>query len=214
MEFPGFSTWAFLNSALVTTILGAAILAGGVGWMGLKLSHRWEMERKRFDFQLQVFRTFEERSRDLASRILSLLGLQKSPEPERTGDAEVDSIQQQIAINETNMAVTQAKIAVNDATLHLTYLYAQIKAAFRDETLLKDFRRVVKDSVIETMEAVAEDGTISNREKHLLRRLCFTETVKIKMIREMGTVPSNECDEIVRYLQDSIELGKFKDLEG
>lgn len=212
MGFPGFCTWAFWNSQLVTTVIGALILSLIVAAMVGRMSHRWEMKRKRFDFQLQVFRRFEERSRDLGLRISSLFGLHKTS---TTPSPESDTLEREIEAKKAELAVNNAKQAVMEASLHLTYLYAQIKAAFRDKTILEDFKQVTRDTVREAMKAFAEEAPESlPYEPLVLRRVCYTEIVKIKMIREMGTVAAKECDEIVKYLQDSITLGKLKELEG
>ncbi len=75
MKFPGFWTWAFLNSAFFTTILGALLLSLIVVRMAGKLSHRLEMRRKRFDFQLGTFRSFNDVSRTMLTQTFGLYTL-------------------------------------------------------------------------------------------------------------------------------------------
>jgi len=179
MEFPGFCTWAFWNSPLVTTILGTGIFAGIVVWMTLIFSHRWEMRKKRFDFQLDTFRSFNDVIRNMLTQTFGMYTMRGT----------VSNLDFEKKDNEWSYQVL--------ATFNNTD--AEINAAFGDKSIRK-----VLDELRETMGKVRNITLQDPKPPYtdvfpfILRYLGQAEIIRVKMRKEMELIPSEEEEDLLR----------------
>ncbi len=176
MEFPGFFTWAFLNSQLVTTILGALVLSLIVAGTAAKLSHEWEMRRKRFDFQLDTFRSFNDVCGDMLTKVSDLYLLRGT----------VDKSDFDIKDDETSYKVLAAGNNID----------AQINAAFSDKSIradhqkLRDILRLYREKTVQqTLKA-----PFAEIQPLIVNYLGWAEIIRVKMRKEMALVPSEEYE--------------------
>ncbi len=179
MEFPGFCTWAFWNSLLVTTILGMGIFAAIVAGMALIFSHRWEMRRKRFDFQLDTFRSFNDVSRIMLTQTFDLYRLR-------------GTVEEAVFQKKDNEWSYQVLATFNNTD-------AQINAAFGDKSIrsvLADLRDTMGRVRLITLQNPKPPFAEVN--PFILRYLGLAEIIRVKMRKEMGLIPSEEEEELLR----------------
>ena len=171
MEFPGFFTWAFLNSQLVTTILGALVLSLIVAGTAAKLSHQWEMRRKRFDFQLDTFRSFNDVCGYMLTKVFDLYLLR-------------GTVDESVFNKKEDETSYQVLVAANN-------IDAQINAAFSDKSIRADHQKLT-DILGLFREKI--ELPFAKVVPLIWNYLGQAEIIRVKMRKEMDLVPSEEYD--------------------
>lgn len=184
MGRPGLLTWAFWNSQLVTTIIGALILSLVVAWV----SHRWQMRTKLFEFQVETFRSFNDVSGEVIIRLTDLYHLRDT-----VPDVDFQKIRREVA---------HRKLA-------LLNMDAQIEAAFRDESLFGDLLEVksVLNEIQQEILQTPTKGPLGKIEPLQNRYIWQTKVMKMKMMRKMEMMTRDKYNQGIRRLQELIRQG-------
>lgn len=196
MEFPGFWTWAFWNSQLVTTVIGAGVFAVIVALMAVKLSHRWEMRRKRFDFQLDTFRSFNDVSRDMLTQAFEFYTLRGTVQ-EADFQKKDDEWSYQVLATFNN----------TDAQINAAFCEKSIRV---DQQTLRHILGQIRAKTLQTPKA----PYCAEIQPLILNYLGQAEIIRLKMRREMELVSSKEYEDLMREAKDWTQSTTDSEKEG
>ncbi len=184
VEMPDFFTWAFWNSPLVTTIIGAFVFTGAIVIIAAVISHRLERRRKVFDFKLDVFRSFNELCRAMLTEGFEFYHSRGTvPESEFIKKDTEWSYQVFATFNNED---------------------AQINAVFSDKSIrvdlqnLRDILGQIREKTLETPKAPfhAEIQPLFGN------YLGQAEIIRLKMRKEMDLVSSNEYENLMQAAKE------------
>jgi hypothetical protein len=191
------SMWEILNSplvagvisgfvqALVTAIIGGLIIALGVGLVVVSVQDHWQEDRKRRELQFQVFKEFNDSAADLIVRLTDLYHLRGNvPDPE---------------FRSTAREAASRK-------LRFVQMDAIIAGAFRDETLFQDLLdlKASADFVQKAATQTPARADLALVEPHQDDFLDRAKIMKMKMMREMGMLPTDEYKRGIKRLQERL----------
>ena len=184
MEMPGFWTWPFWNSPLVTTVLGTLIFTGLIALAAAIISDRLAKRRRVFDFQLEIFQNFNQRIWDFYDKFRDLAKMRATLDKEFT------------------------KKVLELQTRYSQFIFPlsiQAHTAFRDVRVFEEIDKLdtAWEQICDVMKG-GEDWSLGTLHPLMTRYIVKVQVIMLRMRKQMHLIGVDDYNSEMASLEEEV----------